>query len=512
MRGFYKIIIITVISIIPVLSFAQPGSLDIGFGTGGKVTTDFNSNFDQGWAVIIQPDGKILVAGTVGTSLNFDFGLVRYNSDGTLDNSFDTDGLVSTDFGNSADNSHSLALQTDGKIILAGWSRKSSKDSIALVRYNTDGSLDYTFNTDGKILTGFGGNDIRGTLVALQGDGKIVVAGWVGQPYYDFALVRYNIDGSLDNNFGSNGIVKTNVGVANSIDQAYSLAIQNDGKIVLSGNAYNGIDYDFATVRYKNDGGLDSSFGTYGKVLTSIGANDDFAYSMKIQSDDKILVAGISWNGGDDFSIVRYNTDGSLDNTFDFDGILTTDLGTTYDVCYSINIQNDGKILAAGSSYFASSGYDIALVRYNIDGSLDNTFDTDGKVFTDFGTLEEDHAFSVTVQNDGKILVGGSSHVSSHDFAVARYYSFPLGIKENYKSLNIDIFPNPGNNLININWENAEDFDFISVLDVTGRTLLIKEVDGKKFLGLNIQDLSAGIYFLEFKKENTKFYKKIVKE
>ncbi len=278
-----------------VARYNSDGSLDTSFGTGGKVTTDFGG-FDNGYSIALQADGRIVVAGGNG-----DFLVARYNSDGSLDTSFGGTGKVITDFGGS-DSGYSVVLQADGKIIVAG----VGNGIFSVARYNSDGSLDLTFGTDGKLTTDFGGSNITYSIV-LQADGKIVVA---GESSNDFTLVRYNNDGDLDTSFGTGGKVITDFGGS---DFGFSVALQADGKIVVAGRVVTKtVDpsfpfpistSDFAVARYNSDGSLDTSFGTGGKVITDFGGFDDIGYSVALQADGKIVVAGFS-NG--DFALARY--------------------------------------------------------------------------------------------------------------------------------------------------------------------------------------------------------------
>jgi uncharacterized delta-60 repeat protein len=379
------------------------GSLDTGFDGDGKLTlwvAPYSSNAAN--ALAIQSDGKIVAAGYAGPS-SADFALARFNTDGSLDNSFDSDGKVVTSFG-SNDSAFSSAIQSDGKIVVAGCTGSSD---FALIRYNADGSLDTTFNGTGIVTTDFGGDD-RIYSIKIQSDGKIVVAGTSGG---NFALARYNTDGSLDTTFDTDGKLTTDFGGS---DVAYALAIQSDGKIVAAGT--NGSD--FALARYNTDGSLDSTFDTDGKLTTDLGGTDA-ANAIAIQSDGKIVVAG---KNTVDFAVARYNADGSLDTSFDADGKLTTNV-YGYDTAYAISIQSDGKIVVAGSSGTAFSAYRFSLVRYNADGSLDTSFDTDGKVTTTFSGYA--YAYAMAIQSDGKIVVAGSiangSSPTISDFALARY-------------------------------------------------------------------------------------------
>ena len=389
----------------------------------GKVTTDFGVS-DYGRSVTVQTDGKILVAGTSGDSSNHDFSIARYNSDGSLDTTFSGDGKVVTDIGSLSDDaSNSVTLQTNGKILVAGYSYIGSNYDFTLVRYNSDGTLDTSFSGDGKVTTSFGESFPGFTssdwarAVTVQTDGKILVTGYtdINGHGYDFGLVRYNANGTLDTSFDGDGKLTTALTAFD--DYGLSIIAQSNGKILVAGISNNGSNDDFALVRYNSDGTLDTSFSGDGKVITTIGASYDDAQSAAIQTDGKILVAGNSYTGKNyDFALVRYNSDGTLDTSFSGDGKATTGLGVSHDYGRSVTMQTDGKILVAGESWNGKN-YDFALVRYNKNGTLDKSFSNDGKVTTALGNFD-DEGFSVTVQTDGKILVAGSSN---YDFLLVRY-------------------------------------------------------------------------------------------
>jgi len=247
---------------------AAAGDLDPTFGTGGKVTTDIQGDFDKARAVAIQADGKIVVAGSALNGANIDFAVLRYNTDGSLDTTFGTDGKVLTPVLDSDDFALAVAIQPDGKIVAAGLA-VTGADDIAVVRYNTDGSLDTTFDGDGKatfsILVGF--NDIA-NAVAIQPDGKIVLAGSTNNGSDDdFAVIRLNPNGSLDSTFNAIGI--STFAILDNDDVANAVVLQPDGKIVIAGFTDNGQDTDFAAARLNPNGSLDLSFGVGGKVSSS---------------------------------------------------------------------------------------------------------------------------------------------------------------------------------------------------------------------------------------------------
>ena len=369
----------------------------------------------------LQPDGKIVVAGEAWG----DFALARYNPNGSLDSTFDGDGKLTTDFSTSMDVSYAVTLQPDGKIIVAGYTLASGDYNFALARYNTDGSLDSTFDGDGKVITDFFGSYDLGKAVAVQPDGKIIVAGWaIVSGDANFALARYNTNGGLDNTFDGDGKLTTDFFA--DADYAYGVSLQPDGKIVVVGAVISGPNnVDFGLARYNTDGSLDNTFDSDGKLTTDFFAGANKAYAVALQPDGKIVVAGEADTGGhSDFALARYDSDGSLDATLDGDGKVTTIFFGYANVGNAVALQSDGRIVVAGEVDTGSMHSDFGLIRYNPDGSLDNTFDDDGKLTTDYNIGSDDLGFAVTLQSDGKIVVAGwSANDGDANFALACYGS-----------------------------------------------------------------------------------------
>jgi uncharacterized delta-60 repeat protein len=403
-------------------TLAGPNVAPVFGQQGGKVTTDFfNNSYDIGYAVALQADGKIVAAGT--SQYSTDFALARYNADGTLDTTFGGgDGKVTTNFFDNADGGYSVTLQADGKIIVGGAASANGDGRFALARYNIDGTLDTSFGDNGKVTTAFTGI-AGGNSVTVQADGKIVLTGTSSDgPSVDFAVARYNSDGSLDTTFGNGGRVTTDISGPGGYDYAFGpVRVQADGKIVVSGTTVNNPSVDFALVRYNSDGSLDTDFGGGdGKVRTDFsGLSIDYGWAMALQADGKIVMAGQSTGSTEvTFALARYNADGSLDPTFGGgDGKVTTDFfpGGVQDVCYSVVVQPDGKIVAVGTS---SNGATL-LARYNSDGSLDTSFGVDGQATTQFFASGP---IAAELQADGKIVVSGTySSGGNYDFALARF-------------------------------------------------------------------------------------------
>jgi uncharacterized delta-60 repeat protein len=418
------------------------GSLDTSFNGTGKVTTSIDGAFSEGAAVAVQVDGKLIVAGRSRTELgpiNYSFAVVRYNPNGSLDTTFNGIGKVVTGFPGQSAYTTSMAIQPDGKIVVAGSLAGSSPaDGVVglIIRYNQNGSLDTTFNETGIVTTPVVGPFTRLYAVKLQADGKIVAAGETDNNLQsDFAMFRYLPNGSLDSTFHQTGIVVTDV--AGNSDCATSLAIQPDGKIVVAGYGsavVKGLERGaFALVRYDENGGLDTSFNGTGKVVTQPGFGDEL-FSVAIQPDGKIIAGGQTWTDfgatDRDFALIRYNPNGTLDTTFNGVGIVTTQMGGDRDACNSIALQSDGKIIASGQSGInATHRYKFATARYNPDGSLDASFNGTGKVITQIGDYS-DVAGSVTIQPNGKIVTAGTAGIDASSpfktsIALARYNAAP---------------------------------------------------------------------------------------
>lgn len=394
--------------------FAASGDIDRSFGIDGFSKLSIGSS-NQVSKSVIQPDGKIVVVGSTKNGLFKDFFVARFNSNGIPDNTFGGDGKVITSVSNLDDIALSVVLQPDGKIILVGASTiavPNGRTESVIIRYNTDGSLDTSFDGDGIIVTQISNSSVFGFDAAVLPDGKILVSGHITTVESSpFAIFRYNPDGSVDTTFGANGRVVTLLsGFPFSLQ---NLAVQKDGKILLAGGS--SLDrfssrVQFAVVRLNPDGILDSSFGNNGVVTTKINSSaedGDAILAILIQSDNKIVVAGYSHSGTNtkvDFAAARYNPNGSLDSTFDGDGKVMISFGENSDAALAVALQADGKLILAGSSNLNS-----ALVRLNTNGSLDSTFGDNGKIITPVPPGNSEIT-DVNIQSDGKIVAVGRSY------------------------------------------------------------------------------------------------------
>lgn len=395
----------------------DPGDLDVGFSGDGLAVFRVGSDDDHGFAIAVQSDDKVVVA---GSQLDGDenFALIRLTSAGALDTTFSVDGRATATFLGGDDRAFAVAVQADGKIVSAGFATPAGNADFAVARHTAGGVLDTGFHNDGRVTTLIGAGDDVGRALAIQSDGKILVAGysWNGSDD-DFALVRYASDGSLDAGVGAlDGDGKLTTDFAGADDRAMAIAVQPDGRILVGGTS----GTDIALVRYEPDGDLDTSFGTGGSVITDLGGIEQ-GFALALQTDGRILLAGSRADaGGEDAIVLRYDSDGTLDTAFDDDGVQTVPFSTGPDRAYAIRLQNDGDILVGGVAEGAADN-DFALARLTSDGALDVDFGTDGMVLTDFGA-GDDVAQALALQSTGRILLAGyAANGTDDDIAVARY-------------------------------------------------------------------------------------------
>uniref|UniRef100_UPI002F90B132 calcium-binding protein n=1 Tax=Streptomyces exfoliatus TaxID=1905 RepID=UPI002F90B132 len=402
--GAVSVTALALVLSLPTAATAAPGDLDPAFDGDGRVVTDLGG-FAGAQGMVVQPDGKIVTIGDgYSTETSGDFTLTRYNPNGSLDTTFDGDGIVTTDFGVNNDQGRGVALQPDGRIVAVGGSTDYGGNSAwVAARYNPDGSLDPLFGDGGRVATDIDVNEIEAAeAVVVQPDGKIVAGGGSGGVW---SLVRWNSSGVPDPTFDGDGIVTTAFGTG-CCRGVSDLALQSDGRIVAAGRA-DGL----ALARYNTDGSLDTNFDGDGRVTTGAGS----AEGVALQSDGRIVTAGQEGNA---FLVRRFTAGGAPDTSFDGDGRLTTVFGPEEGGAADVALQSDGRIVAAGTY-----GGDFALARYNTGGSPDPDFSGDGRVTTDFGG-PDDQATQVALQPDGKILTAGLAGTAvsfEEDRALARH-------------------------------------------------------------------------------------------
>jgi uncharacterized delta-60 repeat protein len=363
-----------------------------------------------------------LVAVTIGSLLLLS-GARAYAAPGDLDPAFDSDGIATTPIG-TVDQAFDVAIDSNDRVIVGGFAYNGSDRDFALVRYNADGSLDSTFSGDGRVVTdlgGLGGNE-QINAIAVQPDDKIVVAGnTYGTPDEDFAVARYNADGTLDTNFSTDGYLTTDVGQGD--DSAQGVAIDGAGNIVVAGVADATQGIDFALARYTPAGVLDTTFDGDGLLTTDVASSNDQANDVAVDANGKIVAVGWSTQGprNKDFAIARYDEDGSLDTTFSSNGIVIVN-GT--DKAHAVALEPSGDIVVGGTIYDVQSHtLEFGLARYTSDGLPDGGFGTagTGRVSTPIGHGGAEIS-SLAIDGQGRIVAGGfASNSTDRDFALALY-------------------------------------------------------------------------------------------
>jgi uncharacterized delta-60 repeat protein len=398
------------------------------------VTTPILSSGDFATGAAIDAQGRIVAAGSALQGDNSAFALARYTSAGVLDPSFGIagNGKVVTQTGQS-NAAHAVAIDAQGRIVVVGFVRQTpsqASEDFEVDRYTPSGVLDPSFGTAGKVTTDFFGDADIANSVTLDAQGRIVVAGADLDFDNDFAVARYNENGTLDTTFGPNHNGKATVDFtsgAGDDDQANGVAIDSQGRIVLAGGSNAGGTYDFALARLKSDGSRDATFGTSvvpgreGQVTTPIGSQVDEASGVAIDSQDRIVAAGNSNGGGTtgvDFALARYTTGGVLDTSFNGSGKVTTSFSTAADSAHAVAIDPQGRIVAAGDAVA-----DFALARYTSAGNLDPSFGGGGRVTTPIASATStDSVHAVAFDHQDRIVAAGeASNGTNQDFALARY-------------------------------------------------------------------------------------------
>jgi uncharacterized delta-60 repeat protein len=395
------------------------GAIDPSFDGDGKAVTNFLGRDDAAFDVAVAPSGHAIAVGFATRDGNTDFAIAAYRTDGQLDSSFagtgrlslnayiDSNGQVGST--NVPDSAYGVALQPDGRFVVAG----TAAGNIAVVRINADGSMDHSFGVRGIVNTDFG-NSESATRVVVQPDGKILIGGihstGVIGGYGDFLLARYTATGQLDGTFGSGGKVILDW----ADDTLRGIALQNDGRIVAAGTTSAGLSYeDIAVVRFNANGSLDGSFDGDGIRLVDFGSSRDYGRAVALQSDGKIVVAGYSFYGFTQRSLalVRFDGDGSLDRTFDGDGIVLRQYANVTPRAEDLAIQSNGRIVVAGIFQNDSDPWhlhnDFGVARFESNGAVDGSFGTAGVTMTDFGRWTADEARGIALAPNGAIVVAG---------------------------------------------------------------------------------------------------------
>lgn len=478
--------------------YNNAGSPVMAFGNNGKAAAAFEKSNDRIKKLLVLPNDKMIAVGTssyrkANNTFISDIAIARYNVDGTPDVSFGSSGKVLSNDGERRNTVATAALQQDGKVVVSNSNVLGNILTYEIIRYNADGSRDTAFANSGSITLPF-----LITALLCQPDGKIIAAGDNGTL---MIVNRYNSNGTPDAGFSGDG--NTIISIANNYWGMATLALQPDGKIILSNTvipAEFNASPQFGTVRLNTDGSLDTTFGNNGKILTQLG-DVSFANASFVQPDGKIVVAGRSVTTGVNFSSVRYTANGVIDIAYGTNGVASYQLPADYRELNDVYLQADGKLLAVLSKYNQPSAtYDFRVMRFTIDGMPDGDFGNSGEITTSFYN-GYDEAFSVALQLDNRVIVAGSTYSGiTEDFALARFTNTILG-REDFesKTSRLVAFPNPvGDTLYISAGYTGQEF---SIYDTTGK-LLIKGV--VTTVGITMAGFSSGVYIVKVGKESVK--------
>jgi uncharacterized delta-60 repeat protein len=371
------------------------GDLDTSFAGNGKKAINFGGT-DSATAVLVQPDGKILLAGGGGPASSFCAARLRTN--GTLDTTFGATGKRKIDFGSPDESAFGAALQPDGKIVLVGDSHLQP----AVARLNRSGARDSTFSADGRKLFSWGPIG-RVQAVIVLSTGKLLLGGFSGPEGGNVQVARMNANGAIDTTFATAGIATVDFG---GDDFGLAMARQANGRIVIAGRS---TAVGAVVARLRTTGVLDPDFGDGGRVMIGPG----ILRAVLVQPDRKLIVAGNA-NNPDEMTVTRLNPNGTLDAGFGDQGTTSFAFGNLANPLDGAALQPDGKIVVAG---FSQDLQVTAVARLTANGALDPAFGTAGKATVDFGVAMFGHA--VALQKNGRIVVAGQLS-GTDNFAVAR--------------------------------------------------------------------------------------------
>lgn len=488
---------------------AQSGTLDPTFGDDGFVTTVISGTYNFANSTVVQPDGKIIVVGQAGEPATYKATAARYNTDGSLDTSFGNNGTLIIAIGNAKSYATDVAIQEDGKIVIAGYTYDNVTSQGAILRLNEDGSFDTSFGNQGTLTITTSERNLPESILILE-DGKILVGGDNDE---SFSVLKLNTDGAIDTSFGVNGWAITEFDRMSFIKE---IALQEDGKIVVGGFTINNSNnYEMAAARFNADGSIDSSFGSSGKLNFNIGNGNDFVEGVVVQADGKIVLGGHKWIQNNeqrhDFAMVRLNTDGSRDTTYGENGVATAQIVDGANYSRDIILQDDQKILLAGFTV-KTGQWKFALLRFDVDGSLDESFGEEGTgmVSPDFDGRES-YGEKLALQPDNKIIMVGRSY---NDFGVSemvvmRFLDGELSVNDNLTA-EVRLYPNPAEETLTIELKNYTASSNLEIVDLLGKTVYTSQINQTE--NINVSQLAQGTYFVKIKTEGKSDVLRFVKK
>jgi uncharacterized delta-60 repeat protein len=515
-RRFLRLIIVCFINLSGFLAFSQSSPLDISFGTHGSTIFNVTSNFDTHNNIAVQSDNKIILATAKvswETGMNYDFCLIRYNSNGTIDSTFGNGGMVQTELGSIEDFAYNVVIQPDDKIIVVGTTGTYVDRDFAVVRYNPDGTLDADFGNNGIVKKNSLYYDDILYTVAIQSDGKIIAGGVGNTKAY---LIRLESNGTMDDSFGNLGIVNFSLAEYTLV---YDIHILESGKIMVAGQLGGSGAHGFVA-RLNNNGSIDNTFGTNGSYIIHF-VIPEFINTIFVQNDGKILVGGcrgymIGSYPTTDFLVLRLLENGTLDNSFNDLGVLTINFDNKAENCNKILTDNDGNIFAVGySDNLQLPKSDFAVAKILPNGTLDASFGIEGKIITDFGS-SNDKIQGALIDATNRLVVSGIWGDSSNAI-ICRYKTsiFDKIEKPIEKNKIIQIYPNPCRDYTKIECLTPSVIiEEILICDYAGKKVYQQKISGTSInsgIKIDTHFLVPGIYTLQIKTDKEIFTEKLIK-
>ena len=459
----------------------QVGFEDPGFGYNGILVTSLSPGNDYGLRLCVLDDDRFILAGSAVTNAGDRcFAMAKYSPGGELDPTFGIGGIMIDDLFSGDDVINSAIVREDGKILVAGRTEQTDFN-IVFASYTDAGMVDSTFGDFGKVVIDFGFGNDRAVDIAVE-DQNIFVGANVtaNDSLLHFAVLKTDLNGNPDPFFGEDGIIVSETGTGSSF--LTDMQIMDDGRILLLGycekeDSGNGDDLDILMVRYDNDGTLDESFGTGGVRQASCMDLQDKPYSVTIQSGNRIVVCGSGMTVSDSYiTLLRFQYNGDADTTFGESGHVITSIGQ-YDYAEPSLVQPDNKIIVGGYTNDGSSNmFNVFVARYDSMGTLDPAFGTNGLTISSNGPNTNQYAFAMAFQSNYDILLAGCTKENGggfYDFMTIRYIGdHILGLERlcDIDPMNLHIYPNPTADIAWLNFNLAEsDVINIELVDLQGR-------------------------------------------
>ena len=394
------------------------GTLDPTFGNNGIITYDGTKGDDRGYSIITDPNGKIIVTGSYYNGNDTDIIVIRLNNDGSLDTTFNNNGIKIYDAGGN-EVGRAITLDSHGRILITGTSRTGTNYNVITIRLNANGSFDNTFGVNGVVTFDNKGNDDHGYSIITDSKDRVLIAGkTVSVNDTDVLVLRYNENGSLDTTFDGDGIATYDSTLDTAVGE--SMTIDSQGRILITGNTADTNVSNLIILRYNENGSLDNTFGS-GGVVTYDNGDNEYGFSITTDSQGRILVTGDSESTTADLIVLRYKEDGTLDNSFGNGGLVTYNGGT---VTAGFCIKTDSQDWAIVAGVVSSDGniFNIIIVKFESDGNIDTNFGLSGVATYYIENNYHDKEYSISIDSLGKILFAGTdNNGSDNDILILRY-------------------------------------------------------------------------------------------